>query len=133
MCIEVITILHEHTLSVDEFNNPKVLKDSEAIATILVRLLLLEPGTFETHPEMGVGLVSRYRYSFHGRAEELRADIQSQIDKYLPTFQGVRVQVSEIDDMYYIYAEINGQLYGITVNDTLDIQYTYKSLEDLKS
>ena len=129
----MITILHEHTLSVDEFNNPKVLKDSEAIATILVRLLLLEPGTFETHPEMGVGLVSRYRYSFHGRAEELRADFQSQIDKYLPTFQGVRVQVSEIDDMYYIYAEINGQLYGITVNDTLDIQYTYKSLEDLKS
>lgn len=133
MCIEVIIILHEHTLSVDEFNNPKVLKNSEAIATVLVRLLLLEPGTFETHPDMGVGIVSKYRYSFHGRADELRSDFQNQIEKYLPTFQGVKVQVSEIDDMYYLYAEIDGSLYGITINDDLDIKYTYKKLEELKS
>lgn len=132
VCIEVIYILHEHTLSVDEFNNPKVLKNSEAIATVLVRLLLLEPGTFETHPEMGVGLVSRYRYSFTGHAEELKADFKGQIETYLPTFQGISIDVRESDNMYYITAEINGQLFGITVDNNLEIRVAYKTLEDLK-
>lgn len=131
VCIEVITILYEHTLSVDEFNNPKVLKNGEAMANILARLLLLEPGTFETHPEMGVGIVSRYRYSFAGHADELESDFKAQIEKYLPTFQGVQVKVEERDNMYYITATINNDLFGIVIDSNLSIQTVYKQLSDL--
>ena len=48
----------EFSFSVDDFENPKTYKDAEAIATLLVRLLILEPGTFQSHPDMGVGLYS---------------------------------------------------------------------------
>jgi hypothetical protein len=55
--------ISEFGFSVDEFNNPKVYKNAEAVSTLLVRLLLLEPGTIQSHPNAGVGLISRYRYS----------------------------------------------------------------------
>ena len=56
----------EFGFSVDEFQNPKNYKNAEAIATLLSRLLLLEPGTIQSHPDMGVGLYSKYHYSVEG-------------------------------------------------------------------
>lgn len=127
---EVIHI-KEYTLSVNEFNNPKILKDAEAVGTLLVRLLLLEPGTFESHPDMGVGIVSRYRYSFNGRAEELRVEFERQIEKYLPSLKGITINVSEIDNTYYLRAQIDNGLYAISFSDNFNVQYAYKSLTDL--
>ena len=49
--------------STDNFNQPKVVVEGkEAISTLLESLILLEPGTNPVRPEMGVELVSRYRY-----------------------------------------------------------------------
>ena len=42
---------------------PKVLTGTNAMYTKIVYLLLLEPGKFQSHPTMGVGLRSRYRYN----------------------------------------------------------------------
>lgn len=110
----MIIIYNEHAFSINKFNTPKVFNDKVAIYVLLIRLLLLEPGTYQSHPDMGVGIVSRYRYSFEGTARDLKKDIDKQIEKYLPEFQGVNVQVSDKDNRIYIAIEIDGTLYDFT-------------------
>ena len=106
--------IHEFGLSIDDFQNPKVYKNGDAILTLLTRLLLLEPGTIQSHPEMGVGLISKYRYSVEGSAALLQSDFQKQVDKYLPQLQGIKIRVVEKGKSYFITAEFEQVLYGIS-------------------
>lgn len=106
--------IHEFGLSVDDFQNPKVYKNGDAILTLLTRLLLLEPGTIQSHPEMGVGLISKYRFSVEGNSQTLQSDFQRQLDKYLPQLQGIKVKVVEKESCYFITAEFERILYGIS-------------------
>ena len=105
----------EFSFSVDDFQNPKVYKDPEAIQTLLVRLLLLEPGTIQSPPDMGVGLYSKYSHSVlnSGEGSKLQSEFQSQIEKYLPQFQGARVSVKEQENTFMISTELDNVLYGI--------------------
>lgn len=123
----------EHSFSVDEYMQPKTYKNSEAIAVFLTRLLLLEPGTYQSHPECGIGLISQYRYGMEGNAIRLQSEFQRQIEKYLPNVQGVNVSVREKDGYYNISAEIDGVLYGIQYNTSNSkISSKYSKLSDLK-
>ena len=122
----------EFTMSADDFQNPKVLKDAEAVATLLVRLLLLEPGTIQSHPEAGVGLMSKYRFGVEGIASELQADFQKQVETYLPQLQGAKITVKEKDKNLMIAAEVDNTLYGIYYDvNTSNITSDYTSLSNL--
>lgn len=122
----------EFCFSVDDFKNPKVFKDAEAVMTLIVRLLLLEPGTYQSHPDMGVGIISRYRYSVEGSAQALQSDIYQQIEKYIPQLQGTRVTVSEEDGKFYIAAEFENILYGVSFDkSSTEIITNTASLADL--
>lgn len=122
----------EFSFSVDDFQNPKVYKDAEAVSTLLVRLLLLEPGTIQSHPEAGVGLISRYRFGVEGIAAELQADFQKQIETFLPQLQGARITVREKDKTLMITAEVDDTLYGIYYDtNTSAIKSDYTSLSNL--
>ena len=128
----MITIIQEYGFSVDNFNTPEVCKGVNAIGVLLVQLLLLEPGTIQSHPDMGIGLVSRYRYSFEGRALELESDFKTQIQKYLPNLMGVNISVREGNKMYYITAQVDQQIYGITIDSDMNLKTTMKSLSDIR-
>ena len=84
-------LAREMLLSVDSFNKPTVLEGKDAIGTLLVRLIQLEPGTFASRPKMGVGLLSNYRYCDEDKANQLQQHIKNQIMTYLPEFQAVQV------------------------------------------
>lgn len=90
-------IPQEHLLTTDEFNNPKVLQGKDAIAQLLIHLILLEPGTISRAPRMGVGLVSRYRYNFEDSLDQLQRDIEEQVSTYLPEFSAAKVEL-ELDE-----------------------------------
>ena len=90
----------EPLMSVDKYYKPLVAKDSNYITILLVRLILCEPGTFQTQPDCGVGLVSRYRYSTEADMEELEARIQDQIEKYLPQFSLIKIKCELGDERY---------------------------------
>ena len=123
----------EFGFSVDEFQNPKNYKNAEAIATLLCRLLLLEPGTIQSHPDMGVGLYSKYHYSIEGTANELRSNFQSQIEQYLPQFQSVNVTVKEKDRHFIIGAEIDNNLYAFYYDtDNSSMRVTYTPLSEIQ-
>ena len=122
----------EFAFSVDDFKNPKIYKNAEAISTLLVRLLLLEPGTIQSHPDMGVGLISKYRFSVEGSATTLQGEYQRQVEKYLPQFQGAQISVTEKNKKFQISVQIDDTLYGIYYDtNTSVVQSGYTKLTDL--
>lgn len=82
----------EPLLSIDKYYKPLVAKDENYATLLLVRLILLEPGTFQTHPDCGVGLVSKFRYATDVDMVELQKRIKDQIMLYLPQYSLVNVK-----------------------------------------
>ena len=103
----------EYLFAVDKLSHPLKVEGKEAIGTLLVRLILLNPGSDPLKPEMGVG-IENYRFALN-RLDELRERIQDQIRTYLPDFSNAEVEIVEItskkvcnieitvDDVTYVY------------------------------
>ena len=104
----------EYLMSVNKINEPVVERKQRAIALLLLRLILLDPGSDPLHPNMGVG-ISKYRFSVN-TLEELRSRISDQISTYLPDFLA-----SEINIVINSDRTCNVE---ITIDDTI---YTYDS------
>jgi hypothetical protein len=116
----------EYTLSIDKFNRPQKLINEDAIMTVICRLLLLNPGTMPDHPDMGVGLVSRWRYSDTSELIDLEREIQRQMQKFLPQFQGAEVSLSthsENNKMLVISMKLDDKMFVFKLNEnnTLDM------------
>ena len=102
----------EYLLSVNIYHEPAKAEEKAAIALLLIRLILLEPGSDPLHPEMGVG-IRRYRYALN-QLEELQKRIEKQVAQYLPEYQNAKVALIRtpdklcnieitIDDVTYVY------------------------------
>ena len=86
--------MKDYALDIDSFLNPVEYTGKSALEILICRLILLEPGTIETHPEMGVGLISRFRHAPRSELKTLDRRITDQITKYLPGVYGVEVKTS---------------------------------------
>lgn len=106
----------EYLLTVNEFNQPQVLENEQAIAMMLMRLILLNPGSDPLHPDMGVGIIN-YRYAM-GKLEELKQRVSQQITTYLPCYPSGNVEIEIVDDHLCDIL--------ITINDTV---YRYSSAD----
>ena len=106
----------EYLFSVDQYNKPKVYTKKQAIGLMLVRLILLNPGSDPLHPEMGVG-IKNYRYTMN-TLEDLRRRVEDQINTYLPCFRSSNVSIVQTDN-HVCNIEI-------TIDDTI---YVYDSKE----
>lgn len=106
----------EYCMSVDNFKKPLIYKNQSAIALLLTRLILLNPGSDPLHPDMGVGIVN-YRYAM-GKLDELKSRVYDQINTYLKCFSSAKVDIS-IDDNKMCNIEI-------TIDETM---YIYDSSE----
>lgn len=115
-------VAEEHLLSVNSYQEPKVLYDHNAAYTLIIRLLLLDPGKDPNRPEMGVGLVSQYRYSFSDNLEELQTRIKDQIRTYLPDLISVDVNIEVYGTRLAIFVKTDNITYGIKFDsDTGDL------------
>lgn len=86
--------IKEYLITVDKFNEPKELKNDDAVSMILLRLILMEKGLIQSHPDMGVDIVRRYRYMYDDKVlRTLEEDIKSQISTYIPQLSSVDVEV----------------------------------------
>lgn len=115
----------EYLFSVNEFNEPAKVENKSAIALLLVRLIMMDPGSDPLHPDMGVG-IRNYRYSADN-LEDLRSRVQTQIETYLPEFQNANVAIIRtpdkvcnieisIDDITYVYDSSTAPI-PITLDD----------------
>ena len=101
-----------HVFSINDFNLPKVFKDQFGDALHIIYLILLDKGKFQSHPDMGVGLRTRYRGKISDEVlYELNSDIRSQIDTYLPDVN--------LTDLKLTINENNELCIGLFVNDKL--------------
>lgn len=107
-----MSILKEYVIGTNDFNQPEEYVGKRAVGLLVERLLLLEPGTDPMRPEMGVGLVSKYRYMFPDKLTELKNNVADQLERYLFPYQTVNIKFSIKDKELTI---------DITVDD-----YTYK-------
>lgn len=118
--------MEAHVLSTNSFNMPKVFKDNTADYIHIVYLILLEKGKFQSHPDMGVGIRSRYRYTMSDElVNDLQEDIKKQIETYLPSLENVTEVVVTLynkDTYIGIMIGANDGIYALsydTVNDTI--------------
>ena len=58
----------------------------------------MNPGTYPTKPYMGIGFIKKYRYSFMDNIDELNEEVKEQIRTYLPEFQTVNVEFSNMNE-----------------------------------
>lgn len=124
----------EYTLSVDSFNDPKVYKSPKSIQLLLTRLILLEPGTFQSHPEMGVGIISKFRYSIDdgNLVQNLCSRIRTQIDTYIPIFTGAQVTAQVSGKSIYGTITIGNYVFSFGYNtDNNAFNSDIQSLSDL--
>lgn len=111
----------EYFLSIDNLSKPKVVTGQEAIAYLLIRLLLLNPGSDPLHPDMGVGLED-FRFCV-GREQELQERIKEQIRTYLTEFAFSEVKIVEITAEKICNIEITvGNTVYIYDSSTMPIQ-----------
>ena len=96
----------DHLFTTSVFNKPLVIEDKEAILTLVIRLILMEPGTMSFIPDAGVGLVSKYRYLNSDMIPTLEENIENQIIKFLPYFKSVDVQIT-MDSNKILFIELN--------------------------
>ena len=98
-----------------------------------MHLLLLEPGTIQSHPDMGVGIVSKYRYMHEDSLPDLLADFRKQINTYIPGFEGISINGEIHNKVVYLTAIINQTIYGFTFDtETTKMNNTvFNKLSDL--
>lgn len=104
-------------MSNNKFEKPKELTDHHAICMYIMRLLLLNPGTLESHPNMGIGIVSKWRFSDETCIENLKLEIQKQLTMYLPKFQFVKVELTLVRSELIIEVNIDNILYTFKTDD----------------
>lgn len=81
-----------------------------------MQLILLEKGTFHTRPDMGVGIVSRYRFASSDILEQLKADIEDQMTTYLPDLIATEIRLSQTDKVINIGIVVDDVAYTLIFN-----------------
>ena len=114
--------MKEHVLSLNNFGMPKVFNDNDSAYVLIIRLLLLEPGKFQSHPEMGVGIRSRYRFNNDENfLMNLQSDIKKQIDKYLPELSATDVTITSNNKVLGIIINTADGAYVVSYDTTTDV------------
>lgn len=111
--------IKEYVLSIDDYNNPKIFKNEDAVVVHIIRLFLLNPGEIETHPNMGIGLYKNYRFSDMDDINLLKLDAEKQISQYLPILQNVSVDVqksTENNKEIVITIKADNTIYSLMTN-----------------
>ena len=104
--------MREYLMSTNNFNEPAHLDGYEAECLFLTRLILLEPGTYPNHPDMGVGINTRWRYSGDNMLMDLESTIEQQITDYYPEFLLSSVKCKMGTD------SLNNKVVFITISST---------------
>ena len=126
--------MEAHVLSLNDFNMPKVFDASDSAYVHIIYIILLEPGKYQSHPNMGVGIRSKYRHNNEDNfLVDLESDITNQIQTYLPELTDVSVSLTHNDHVLGIIIDTSTGTYVVaydSVTDTMDAAATYV-LDDL--
>lgn len=86
----------------------------------------MKPGTDFLHPEMGIDIVGRYRYSEENDMDDLQEEINNQVTTYFPNYNTVSVSANFEGANIITKINIDDTLYTFSSNDS-----EVKSLDSL--
>lgn len=121
--------MEAHVLSLNDFNMPKVFNASDSAYVHIIQLILLEPGKYQSHPHMGVGIRSKYRHNNEDNfLINLKSNIADQIMTYLPELTDVTVSLTHNNQVLGIIIDTSTGTYVVAYNsvtDTMEAAATY--------
>lgn len=89
--------MNEYLITVDNYKKPKVIRGNKGNYYMILRLMLMEPGTNPLFPLMGLGLRSKSRFVDEDQIQELKVKLDQQINTYLPDLIVNNIEM-EMDD-----------------------------------
>ena len=114
--------MEAHVLSLNDFNMPKVFNASDSAYVHIIQLILLEPGKYQSHPTMGVGIRSRYRHNNEDNfLIDLKSDITNQIMTYVPELTDVTVSLTHNNQILGIIIDTTTGTYVVAYNSVTDM------------
>lgn len=113
-----MAVISESLMGIDIYNNPKVVKNEDALAILLIRLLIMEPGTDRLHPEMGIDAPGRFNYSFEDDISDLQDEIAKQIATYLPNYQNSEIECTNEDGELHLKITVDDTVFSYTTSET---------------
>lgn len=121
--------MEAHVLSLNDFNMPKVFNASDSAYMHIIQLLLLEPGKYQSHPNMGVGIRSKYRHNNEDNfIMDLKSNITNQIMTYLPELTDITITLTHNNHILGIIIDTTTGTYVVAYNsitDTMEAAATY--------
>ena len=88
----------DYLLGLDDLQQPRaidmsIVRPNEWNSAILciARLILMRKGQLEDHPDMGIDIRARYKFSYENELIQLNQEIQDQVSQYLPEFTPIEV------------------------------------------
>ena len=114
--------MQEHLLSLNNFGMPKVYSGTDAMYTKIVQLILLEKGIYQSHPDMGLGLKSRYRHNnSENFLQTLQMDISNQIERFLPSLTMIDISLNIKNNILGIIINTEQGVYTLAYNGSTDV------------
>lgn len=94
-----------------------MLKDKNCAIHLIIKLILLNPGSIESFPKMGIGLVQNWRYMSEDDVPKLKETMEHQISTYLPHLTNVQMDL-KLDNNKILYTSImfNGEAVILSSN-----------------
>ena len=114
--------MKEHVLGLNDFNMPRVFNENDSNYVLLTRLILLEPGKFQSHPTMGIGIKSRYRFNNNEDfMDSLRSDLRNQINKFLPWIVTTEITITRKENTLGFIINTAEGAYVISYNTSKNV------------
>ena len=114
--------MKEHVLGLNDFNMPRVFNENDSNYILLIRLILLEPGKFQSHPTMGIGIKSRYRFNNNEDfMDSLRSDLRNQINKFLPWIVTTEITITRKENTLGFIINTAEGAYVISYNTSKNV------------
>lgn len=114
--IEQESNIKEYLLGLDDLQQPKMIDMSiissgvlNSAVLLIARLILMKKGTYPDHPDLGIDIRARYKFSFDTELLTLQEEIQNQLNIYLPelNYAQVRVLFEKYEDKPCVIISIN--------------------------
>lgn len=118
----------------DEFSRPKTFTGFDALAKMVLNLIVMNPGTIPSCPEMGVGIeMYKMEYNTTETLNTIREAVISQINDYIPDyFKYIKNIVVEPIPSEQLNGDDKGIYIGAIVTDidnpTRDMTIVFRTL-----
>lgn len=129
---------------VNNFNQTKVLSESETLINNILMILFGKPGFYPSIPSLGMD-IEGYLYMFEDEidASKIKAKLASQCREFLPSMQDGSMDVYTttykdhtmlIFELPILVDNVTSMLaLGVTVNDKGEMVYTFVSNNDIQT